>query len=758
MKKDTRRGWKNKCRHHEDFISKYERVGGQCKEAQTVQINIHRIMWSELLQKKRNSLADEWCVGGDFNAILTNRERKGTMSHNRNQEMEEFAEFIKDMELIDVPVLGKKFTWFSSDGKSKSRLDRFLITEGIIEEWGVTSQWVGDRDISDHCPIWLDCRVENWGPKPFRFNNCWLDDNRFSPFVKECWNSFDVNGKKAYVIKEKMKLLKEKLRVWNKEVFGWVDLSIDNTVKGLNELDSMVGEGAVPDIQQRKELQSQFWQQVRHKESLIRQKSRHKWILEGDANTRFFHASLQQRRRKNQLVSFKKGDTWVEGVENVKKEVKIHFSYLFAEKEFNRPVLSGVPFKSISEEDNEFLLTPFSEEEIKEVIWNSDGNKSPGPDGFNFNFIKKEWDLLKQDVSSFVSEFHQNAILPKGITTSFLALIPKNNHPQTLSEYRPICLISSLYKILSKILAARLKQVLGKVISPCQTAFIPGRQILDGVVVLNELIDLIKKRRDKCMFLKVDFEKAFDSVSWKYLEYMLNWMGFHEKWIKWMRACVFSSSMSVLVNGSPTEDFEVSKGLRQGDPLSPFLFIIAAEGLTGLVNNAIRSGCFKGYMVSNVQQHHILQYADDTILLGEGSWENLWSLKSILRGFELVSGLKVNFYKSKLYGINVEDQFLNAASTFLSCNVDKFPFRFLGLPVGANPRRCDTWKPVVDAMKKKLSSWNGRNLSMGGRVTLINSVLSSLPLYYFAFFKAPKKILNELIKIQRMFLWGGCSE
>ena len=144
--------------------------------------------------------------------------------------------------------------------------------------------------------------------------------------------------------------------------------------------------------------------------------------------------------------------------------------------------------------------------------------------------------------------------------------------------------------------------------------------------------------------------------------------------------------------------------------------------------------------------------------MSEGSWENLWSLKSILRGFELVSRLKVNFYKSKLYGINLEDHFLNAASAFISCSVDKFPFRFLGLPVGANLRRCDTWKPVVDAMKKKLSSWNGRSLFIGGRVTLINSVLSSLPLYYFAFFKAPEKIVNELIKIQRMFLWGGCSE
>jgi len=146
----------------------------------------------------------------------------------------------------------------------------------------------------------------------------------------------------------------------------------------------------------------------------------------------------------------------------------------------------------------------------------------------------------------------------------------------------------------------------------------------------------------------------------------------------------------------------VSKGLRQGDPLSPFLFIIAADALTNLVNDAIQSGCFKSSMVSNDQQHHVLQYADDTILLGEGSWENLWSLKSFLRGFELVSGLKVDFYNSKLYGINLEDQFLNAASAFLSCSIDEFPFCFLGLPVGANPRRCDTWKPVVDAMKKKL--------------------------------------------------------
>ncbi|MCH92408.1 cytochrome P450 [Trifolium medium] len=165
-------------------------------------------------------------------------------------------------------------------------------------------------------------------------------------------------------------------------------------------------------------------------------------------------------------------------------------------------------------------------------------------------------------------------------------------------------------------------------ISECQSAFLPNRQILDGVLVVNELIDLAKRRKDKCMMFKVDFERAYDT-----------------------------SSMSVLVNGSPTDEFIVGKGLRQGDPLSPFLFLIAAEGLTKLIQRAVDIGSFLGYKVSNDIQFHILQFADDTVIVGEG--------------------LKVNFFKSKLYGINLEEHFMAAASAFLHCGVDFIPFRFL---------------------------------------------------------------------------------
>jgi hypothetical protein len=224
-------------------------------------------------------------------------------------------------------------------------------------------------------------------------------------------------------------------------------------------------------------------------------------------------------------------------------------------------------------------------------------------------------------------------------------------------------------------------------------------------------------------------------------------MGFVEGWRKWISACVFNSSMSVLVNGSPTSDFNVGKGLRQGDPLSPFLFLIVVEGLSGLMRKAAENNLFHGYKVSDNIMFHSLQFADDTILVGEGNWDNLWTIKTILRSFEMVSGLKVNFFISKLYGINIEENFLRASSSFLHCDVESIPFRFLGIPVGANPRRRATWIPIIESMRNRLNTWKGRNLSIGGRVTLINSVLSSLPLYFFSIYKAPSCVIKELVTI-----------
>ncbi|MCH88112.1 LINE-1 reverse transcriptase like [Trifolium medium] len=240
-------------------------------------------------------------------------------------------------------------------------------------------------------------------------------------------------------------------------------------------------------------------------------------------------------------------------------------------------------------------------------------------------------------------------------------------------------------------------------ISPNQSALIKGRQLVDGVVAVNEVIDLARKSKRACFIFKVDFEKAYDYVSWSFLDYMMMRFGFGSQWRSWIRVCVFNGNLTVLVNGCPTEEINIQRGLKQGDPLAQFLFLLVVEGLSGAIFRAEELGMFKGFKVGNngLFVPH-LQYADDTIFLGEASVENLWTLKMILRCFELASGLKVNFAKSSVMGVNVSADFLNVAERFLHCSVGSIPFSYLGLPVGANPRKESTWKPFLVSLSRKL--------------------------------------------------------
>lgn len=232
--------------------------------------------------------------------------------------------------------------------------------------------------------------------------------------------------------------------------------------------------------------------------------------------------------------------------------------------------------------------------------------------------------------------------------------------------------------------------------------------------IINKVIDFTKKSGKACLIFKVDFTKAYDSVNWGFMEYMMGRFGMDDRWKRWIRECIFKGDLSVLINGSPAEEVRIHKGLKQGDTLAPFLFLMMAEGLTGLMRNAVALGLFKGFKVGNGgEEVSILQYADDTLLVGEASWENLWSMKAILRCFELVSGLRVNFHKSRVIGINVEQQFQHDAAMFLNCKSGKIPFKYLGLPIGADPRKLVTWQLVLDSLKYRLASWKGKHLSLG---------------------------------------------
>ncbi|XP_058741002.1 uncharacterized protein LOC131613339 [Vicia villosa] len=219
-------------------------------------------------------------------------------------------------------------------------------------------------------------------------------------------------------------------------------------------------------------------------------------------------------------------------------------------------------------------------------------------------------------------------------------------------------------------------------------------------------------------------------------------MGFGEVWMSWMEAMIFSSHMSVIVNGSPTKDFRVERGLCQGDPISPLLYVIVAECLKWLINKEVENGIYAWCSVYGKGFIDVLQFAEDTLMVEDGSWNHLWAIKWVLTSFHLISGLGINFHKSKLIGINLSENFLEVARSFLAFKREDNAFSFLGIPVGHNPRKLSTWSPLVQKIKRRLQGWKSRYLSLGGRITLLKAVLGSLAIFTLSFYRAPKKEIS----------------
>ncbi|GKV43679.1 hypothetical protein SLEP1_g50940 [Rubroshorea leprosula] len=343
--------------------------------------------------------------------------------------------------------------------------------------------------------------------------------------------------------------------------------------------------------------------------------------------------------------------------------------------------MGRLQFKQLNEEDNGWLEREVSAEEVKQAVWDCGGDKSPGPDGFSFHIIKSIWNVIEKDIVDFVQEFSRNGKL---------------------------------------VLANRIKKVLPKVISGTQSAFLGGRQITDGILILNEVVEEIRRKNISSFIFKADFEKAYDSVNWAFLDEMMRRLSFGEKWRLWIKECLQTASVSVLVNGSPTEEFKMEKGLRQGDPIASFLFLIVAEGLNVLIESAINKELFQGIPVGSgdLNISH-LQFANDTAVMGKAELGNIKAVKGILRWFELISSLKINFNKSVLYSYHVSNEWRRMAAANLNCKSGVFPFTYLGMPIGDSMCRRKRWIPVIDNFNKKLVVWKAKSLLIGGRVTLL---------------------------------------
>ena len=702
---------------------------------------------------------DRWCVGGDFNVVRRVSEKFNSSTNTRS--MKEFDYLIKEFELVDPNLNNAQFTWSNFRQRPICcRLDRFLLTNAWATGFPCFRQELEARVVSDHAPIVLDTSPTKWGPSPFRFENAWLDHKQFRHDFEMWWKETSVEGWEGYKWMTRLQKIKSRLKSWNTDVFGDLRMIEAAFHSRLQELDreECSGNWSEELRQERANLKQDLNEVSAKHDIMVRQKMKIQWAKHGDANSSLFHRLLNTRKSKNYIskIELDNGEI-LSREEDIVREIISFFKGLYSKQDSHFRGFVGVEWRGISNFLSEWLEKPFSVEEVKEAVFDCDGSKTPGPDGYSLAVFQSQWDTVKNDLMKVFDEFYDSGVINGISNETYICLIPKKLNSCRVRDFRPISLVTSLYKIIAKVLAKRLQAVLAETISKNQGAFVAGRQILDVVLVANEAVEDYRRRNREGLVFKIDFEKAYDNVSWDFLNFVLQQKNFGSRWRRWIRGCLSSVSYSVMINGRPRGKFKAFKGLRQGDPLSPFLFTLVADGLSRLMEKATESGFVKGWEVGRekVLISH-LQFADDSLFFLEqgGSFKNLLMVVGL---FCSVSGLKVNMAKSTLLGMGVAEDIVVSLVDSVGCEVGEWPITYLGMPLGGNPCCRSFWEPVISKVSKRLDGWKRGFLSKGGRLTLIESVLSAIPTYFLSLFRIPSGVAKELEKIMRNFLWKGAD-
>ncbi|GLT56437.1 hypothetical protein SLA2020_294760 [Shorea laevis] len=387
--------------------------------------------------------------------------------------------------------------------------------------------------------------------------------------------------------------------------------------------------------------------------------------------------------------------------------------------------------------------------------------KAPGPDGFSLGFFQDFWETVKEDVVAPCLNFlNCGGGLPANMNFTHIVLIPKRVGPKSMTDLRPISLCNVVYRILAKVLANRFKQVLQHVISMEQSAFLPNRLITDNAMIAFEILHYMRNR--KCrkkgwQVVKLDMSKAFDRVEWPYLEQIMSKLGFAEAWIRMIMACVTSVQYAVLLNGVSSDRVIPSRGLRQGDPLSPYLFVLCAEGFTAMIKEAERQKLLHGARICRQAPtiSHLF-FADDSFLFLRAIETEAKTLLSILKDYELASGQVVNMQKSSItFSSNVQQMSRSRILEILGMKELEQAGKYLGFPTHVGRARTAAFSNLKGSFWMRINEWREQPLSRAGREVLIKSILQSLPTYIMGLFCLPLTLCAELEKIMNKYWWGG---
>ncbi|KAG7535395.1 Endonuclease/exonuclease/phosphatase superfamily [Arabidopsis thaliana x Arabidopsis arenosa] len=703
-----------------------------------------------------------WFLIGDFNELTGHHEKQGGKKRSENSFLP-FRTMIHNCGLIDFPFKGNSFSWVGRrrNGLIKCRLDRALGNEDWHTIFSHTNVEYLRLWGSDHRPILANILSKKKKlSRRFQFDKRWLGKEGLEEAIQSGWG---VPSPDESDLVKKIQSCRRAISIWRKS-----DAANSNSAQLIEQLTKELDEAQVDENREPEDilqLKYKLCDTFREEEIFWKQKSRANWLDEGDENTKYFHASTKQRRAINRIIGLQDHNgTWIESEEGIEQIAVEYFNTLFTatahDGEFQ--VLRDVP-EIVTTDMNSSLTREVSLEEVKKAVFEMNPTKAPGPDGMTALFYQRFWPIISADLLATVRSFFATGTLDPRLNMTNICLVPKAGRPKEMSGFRPISLCNVGYKIISKVLSNRLKRLLPKVISETQSAFVARRLITDNILIAQEIFHALRSNstcRKKFMAIKTDMSKAYDRVEWPFLRALMEKLGFSPLWVQMCMACIETVSYQVLINGEAKGSIVPSRGIRQGDPLSPFLFILCTEALIARIKQAEWIGKIQGLRLSLASPpvSHLL-FADDSLFFCKADGQQSEEIITILRQYGEASGQQINFAKSSvMFGSKVRPQTKADIKSILGIHQEGGMGTYLGLPEKIHGSKAQVFAFVQDRLKSRINTWSAKFLSKGGKEILIKSVAQALPTYVMSCFLLPKNIRSKLSSAISNFWWSNKQE
>lgn len=704
-------------------------------------------------------------LAGDFNTIFLPMDIAKNMVYNEDKSRTCLENICKCNNLVDLwrhrnpDKLEFTRRQIVNNTIKQSRIDYYFISRSLL--CSVNNVFIKHLTLSDHEPMFLQMNLANIerGQGVWIFNNMLLKDNDFCNELtklieQEKQNQFKKTEISIWWDNLKFKIKKLALQYAKKRNKN-VNDEITLLTKSIEREYTKLSKQANQDITHLEVLENQLSviQKEKCQGAVLRSKA--DWALEGERNTSYFLKLEKHRQRSNTVYELEDSNgCCVKDTTSILNTVYKFYSDLYKYEQIDansmHDILSYVNVY-LDEPASDLCDTKISLDELTKTVKGMSNNKSPGIDGLTVEFYKYFWNVIGPILNELFCEIHTKEVLTNSMRKGILTPVYKETgDKKNLKNWRPISLLNVDYKVISRCMASRLSQVIREIVSENQTCCIPGRDISDTISTMRDLMYMIESEGGDCIVLKLDQEKAFDRVSHEYLVNVMNKMRFGPYFTKWISIFYKDIISSVKCNGHLTPFFKVMRSVRQGCPISALLYVLVAEPLSAAIK---QNENIKGIPISGSDKVSLIyQHADDTTL----TLADKMSIEHVFSVFDMygkASGAKINVEKSEL--LTLEKQKTTHFNINMPVKRLDGAIQILGVYIGQNLELCENmnWKKLLSKIKNICNMWKQRDLTLQGRIIVINCLLISRILYILNVQTIPLWAEREMKAIFMQFLW-----